>query len=1083
MQNLIIIEMGDTLPNKNNANTDLHDKDLSGQDLSAYIFTNCNLTGVNFSGCKFNSQTDFTGASFGKSVTGKVTSFANCTLTEAKFTKPVPFGKNTDEKARVNFTKATIPWDLLGRKIENVDLTGAVFVNMPSKLNAYVFYGVKWNNFDFAGRSLYNSSFSLCDLTGCKMTGSTLDYVSFLMASNLTNVKMNKCSLIKTIFKGSTMTDTDLSYATNLQQCSFANTYLNGTIFDGNDLRDSTFGIPNRMSKSRDHITSFQFAKIATKFLTENIQYNWQCIDFRNVIIEDFATIKGNLSNLLAMNSMFNSSLNFEGAKLNGANFSGATFSSVNFNNASLNNANFTAAKTLEGKQASRRAARFILPETDSEYAEFLLALTNNVTPKIAKMFARFNIKLGNIQCRPKGTTASSFSIIETVSPQKNRDVYSILKVPMAVDQTKFELVAFEELPSTFINAHLIGCAMQECDFSNADLSNVQLYGSQLIAATLSNTILKAAQLGNNADIFSVSKNDPTLSPSYNYDTFLNALTNSSIYTLIDVFQHNGFALGNAKCIPDGTTGNAWKITDSNGVEPVIFSVKNIIRDPASGSNELKVCCSSYTSATLDDAYMPGVVLTGANLTGCSAQGCHLYNNDATSSDSTLEKATLIDTNFMGANLYKASFKDANLSGAIFTGANLMYASFNNATLDQSTANLSFREANLQGADFSTAKNINSANFLNAAVCTPIGSATYGVFIGRIAKTDTKFEDVLADLRRPTVVSIVSNIYNLAGLLVDGKKINIELKAALSKNITISGNAMVKKLETEWTFKIKDGEKEYYFIKGYDERTNVVFNVYKKDLDSLYCNIPIVTFTVGVVSPAMIASLATSSDNKLKISDTAKIESYDRPILWSIKDDENKKEYTMWWGVTSVNDDATSALMIRETFSALPSVCKKLNAPFRDQSTVTKPNNRLIDNEDFWELDNGRMDSFLMMPGYITLRIVHKKTDTAETLNFYGYGIRMIGLGTNQREVVQDFMCSPTKLPIELLNDQTIFPNKFTKTQNKTKLTPLDQWMWVEKKLPTPPICVPTATSFCPMPKQTKHKKYKKHGIITRTKR
>ncbi|TCC94051.1 hypothetical protein EZ428_04555 [Pedobacter frigiditerrae] len=77
-------------------------------------------------------------------------------------------------------------------------------------------------------------------------------------------------------------------------------------------------------------------------------------------------------------------------------------------------------------------------------------------------------------------------------------------------------------------------------------------------------------------------------------------------------------------------------------------------------------------------------------------------------------------------------------------------------------------------------------------------------------------------------------------------------------------------------------------------------------------------------------------------------------------------------------------------------------------------------------------------------------------------------------------MITTKKFPIELLNDQTILPNKFTKTRNKTKLTPVDQWMWVEKKLPTPPIYVPTATSFCPMPKQTKHKK---HEIITRTKR
>lgn len=64
-----------------------------------------------------------------------------------------------------------------------------------------------------------------------------------------------------------------------------------------------------------------------------------------------------------------------------------------------------------------------------------------------------------------------------------------------------------------------------------------------------------------------------------------------------------------------------------------------------------------------------------------------------------------------------------------------MDASFHDAILEQSSANISFREANLQGANFSSAKNINNANFLNAAVCTPVGVSTYGVFIKRIIKT------------------------------------------------------------------------------------------------------------------------------------------------------------------------------------------------------------------------------------------------------------------------------------------------------------------------------------------------------------
>ncbi len=165
---------------KDNSGKNFSDCDFSGQDLSGYLFRSCILTGTNFSGCTFDAFTDFTGASFGASATGKATDFSGCDLSKIQCSKPANLGLYGNRTARTSLARATVPWALLGKMIQYVNLSDAVIPDLPEDLSQVMLTSVAWNNFDFKSRSLKNAHFMNCDLSGCIMTGCNLDYVSFI---------------------------------------------------------------------------------------------------------------------------------------------------------------------------------------------------------------------------------------------------------------------------------------------------------------------------------------------------------------------------------------------------------------------------------------------------------------------------------------------------------------------------------------------------------------------------------------------------------------------------------------------------------------------------------------------------------------------------------------------------------------------------------------------------------------------------------------------------------------------------------------------------------------------------------------
>lgn len=126
--------------------------------------------------------------------------------------------------------------------------------------------------------------------------------------------------------------------------------------------------------------------------------------------------------------------------------------------------------------------------------------------------------------------------------------------------------------------------------------------------------------------------------------------------------------------------------------------------DPAAVYAECKKAKDAKRDLRTDfsDANMTGADLRAADLSCANLTGVTM------TSDTKLQKATLIGADFSGANL----------NGAIFTGANLQYVTMNRDTQLSGTdlQGVDFSHASLRGTDFSQAKNVITANFDGADV-------------------------------------------------------------------------------------------------------------------------------------------------------------------------------------------------------------------------------------------------------------------------------------------------------------------------------------------------------------------------------
>ncbi len=1068
-----------SLTEKDNTGKDFSNCDFSGKDLSGYTFAGCTLTGTNFSECTFNASTDFAGAIFGLSSSFKTTNFSECDLTLANFSQPARFGGVGQHGYWTDLTKATIPWTLLGSQIQYVDLTDATFTGMPSDLSQNMLMSVKWNGFDFGGRSLENTHFINCDLTDCVMTGVNLDYVSFVQVCDLTGVKMKGASLYYTVFDGSTMTNTDLSYATTLSNCSFLNTLLKGTKFDGNDLSNSKFSTPALLSSDPNYITSFQFATITTTFLITNLQKDWQCMDLRNVQVSGFSGIVDQLVNLNAKNSLFNNTLSFQSAELNGADFSGASFNGVNFQYAQMNNARFVDAQTLAGNEMGPDGAIFAVAQSDSsleppyDYDSFLSDLQTKNTDKITDVFAHYGYTIGNL------------TVTTTTDPVSHDPAWLVLDnltnpaktymVVQAGESNEHTLLAFDNSPCRFSYAHLIGSYLQGANLSDSQMLQVQLYGATLTYGNLTNVNLTGAQLGKNAAVFSIAETNTSLQPPYDYTSFLTDLQTPYLANIIKVFQHNGYTIASISCAPTTPPSGAvaaWLVKDKGLTPERTFTVSQVpIKNTSPTKYELDVYFNEALPTILDYSYMPGITLSEANLTGCSAQNCHLYNDNQTSSSAVLNKTTLLEVRFTNSNLYKTDFSDATLLGANFTSANLMGANFKGVLLGpaESGHDVTFEDANLQGTSFSTAT-FRGANLLNAAVClaTPTDpNSTNGVWLYEVPIGNASLPAYLSELNAEAAQAITNPPPSILStkFLIPGT-IQTNLIGVLSGvGITVSATSTVSVAANQQTWKITDGTNVYLLIPEFDSNAYVAYGVYLEGAATPVCNLSYTTsLQAGTVPESLIQTLETNSDGQIDLSASAVLSTYLRPVVWMISDPTDGNSYTLWWGSQLVGNAPSNVTYVRSSIPNLISLFNKFQIGLRQQTFITKETDT-TGNTTTWTVDMGTEDPFYLGTGYIRFKIVGDSATDVTELDIYGYTMRMSGMGNDETEVIQDFDCDITDIAADSMDDSTVMPNNLTKVQNTNQQLPFDVWMRYHQMYPTPPVCVPTGISYCPAQK------------------
>ena len=1086
-------------PQKVNTRANLADSDFSGQILSGYVFDTCNLTGVNFSGCTFDALTDFSNSTFGASTAKKVTSFAGCILTAAKFTEPAQFGKQGSKTLLTDLTGATVSWKHLGKKCQFLDISKATITDLPADFARIDFKGVKWNSFNFAAKSIRNAHFTDCNLTDCKMGGANLDFAVFI-SCNLTSVIMSGASLDSTVFDNCDLVNTDLSYASRFREISFRNALLKGTRFDGNNISDSKFSVPCKTSSDPNYITSFQFATIPADFMLKNLQKNWQCLDLRNVVIVNFSSIAGQLQNLQAMHSFFNASLSFEKAILNGADFKKAKFNGVNFNNAIMNRSAFTEIKTVQGTEMGDAGARVNIQPGNALYAGFIDLLNRKDADGIKRVFAACGLPLQNMECtnvKDSQSNLQTWHIVDNNSQTGKK--YIIIQFPLSVG---FKYSIFDNSPSMFKYARMVECNLQDSDFSNANLSHAQLYGSSITYAILSNANLTAAQLGKNAAIFSMAESDTSAAAPFDYKTFLNSLQQSVIRDIIDIFNRNGYLIGNITCVPaPNPTGAeaAWMVTDNSTTPVRKFLVANMVVSTSPKSRELTVIFENGEAANLYGSYMPGIDLTEANLTGCDLQRSHLYNNQLNGSNATLTKAILIGANFDDANLYKADFTKAILNGISFNRTNLMGANFKGVTLAPGVERaISFTGANLQGTDFSDA-NIVGGRLLEAAISLPkanMPSQTNGVQIQRVySRSDNDFAAYLLELTRAEDAFVIGydvdadaektdddeddeydNAYVIATQYLQTGPININLVINLRRvTTTINGKPLkieetagftVTFLQKQRAYKILSENKVYLIVPGYSKDFLVSYNVYA-DGNVPVCSIDYYSvLKEGIVTKEVSDALKLKSKGKIVLSPTATLEFFDRPVSWRIE--KQGIAYILWWGVKMYKRANNSyklanVIYVRRSVDALQGMFQNAKMGLRNQTLFKKLDGTTGEDTTTWLINTGKDDALYINAGYIQYKMVASPAVNPTRLVLYGYTMRMIGFGNNQRQVMQDFDCEPTLLNPDALDDKTTMPNSKKKYENLADRTAYEEWMWVSKDhIPEPPVCVPSPISYCP---------------------
>ena len=178
---------------------------LSGANLTGGVLSQMNLSGINFSGANFSGATlagtNFTGATLSSA------NFSGCDLTTIIYDSTTIVAPT--QSARGSFNSARLPFTLINRLWQWLDLTNSTVSGIPSPLSSSAnvlqatgarFCGMNQNG--FTGVILENAVLNYADLDGVDMS-----------SADLTNASLVQASLHGTNLSGATMTGANMSGA------------------------------------------------------------------------------------------------------------------------------------------------------------------------------------------------------------------------------------------------------------------------------------------------------------------------------------------------------------------------------------------------------------------------------------------------------------------------------------------------------------------------------------------------------------------------------------------------------------------------------------------------------------------------------------------------------------------------------------------------------------------------------------------------------------------------------------------------------------------------------------------------------
>lgn len=414
---------------------------LTGQDLSSGGYIN-SIAGVDFTGANLTNAVI---ASLpNRDVTG--TNFTNCTLSGANMGDVLNLNKATWTSATLINTNlsAVDTGGTQGVNFTGATLNGATLSNGQPIASNYNYSGANFTNAHLNGATLNNVSFAGANFTNATLTG-----------ANLTGADLTGAILTGADFTGATLAGTNLTGAS-----------LGGAIFNSCDLSSTNFGSNPIFGGSAATRTLFQNA---INVPAPSLGLNWSYIDLTGANVTDIPTSAPGLSGLVAINTLFPTSIGFGSVTLTGANLTDAQLYYADFTAADLGNATLNGAQLKGAKLNGANLSGASLVGT------WLIAENGGSDPnqyEAAQAASAFFINTVMDQVQAAGVDFSG----------------SLFVTDTALSSTQASAQGAFMVRSSFTDATVVGVNFRGTQFSGAQFANANLIGSLFPSTTLNPT-------------------------------------------------------------------------------------------------------------------------------------------------------------------------------------------------------------------------------------------------------------------------------------------------------------------------------------------------------------------------------------------------------------------------------------------------------------------------------------------------------------------------------------------------------------------------------------------------------------------